>query len=256
MPLVTPKTPKPAPTTVKKPQPLTRGEWVLACLLLLAGMAVIAVALLAYSGVDSNLVFKQKEKTVVEVRAPSRNAIHQPTPPKKVNCGTKKTKKERKACRKKQRQRERERKRHEREGERIRNAGGGRQARVSAGTKIVHEVEYSDSVAIAALTIGLALAVSGGLYGRIRSLKVPGFEAKFVDSEAENATLEVTAQKLEEKIVEAPVTGDTQAAFQTAAQAVAIAEVNKLAAYGIEPTESVIEDVANRAAEEVTKDLD
>src|ERR1041384_3123739 len=50
----------------KKPPPLTRGEKIIAGVLLVAGLAVIGLTIFAFSTTDSGFTFKQKEKTVPE----------------------------------------------------------------------------------------------------------------------------------------------------------------------------------------------
>lgn len=193
-----------AAPTAKKPQPLTRGECWLAGLLMLAGAALIAATLVAFSNVDSHFTFKSKE---VITREPAQRAG------------------------------------------RGRAATGASAKPSAAGSKESKEVEYADTVTIFALTAGAALVLAGAFYGRIRSLKLGGLELGLVGDEQKQAAEEKAAATVATEVTD---TNKTEAAKAAAAQ-VAVADLNRAVAYGVQPTEPVIEQIAQQAAKKVAR---
>jgi hypothetical protein len=227
-----------AASEVKKPQPLTTGERVAAILLFASGLIVIGLTLFAFSSTDSNFTFKSKERTIT--KSPSHHrAGTTPAPGSGGKCGAncackkKKSKKKRKQCQAKQHKKQKQKK-----------------PKATPATVRTREVEYSEAVAIFALTIGVALALSGGFYGRLRSLKLGALELGLVDPKAATAASEQAIEKVEEKSF---ASNDKEAAAKAAAQQVAVADLSKAVAFGVQPTEQVIASIADQAATKVAE---
>lgn len=113
--------------------------------------------------------------------------------------------------------------------------------------KATQEVEYADTVVIFALTIGAALILAGGFYGRLRSLKLGGLEIGLVGEEEKGAVTDEAAKKVAEKVSDP----SKEEAAKAAAGAVAVADLHRVAALGIKPTQPVIDWVSSQAAEKV-----
>jgi hypothetical protein len=227
-----------ASSEVKKPQPLTKGEKAVAVLLLIAGVALIGLTLFAFSGTDANFTFMSKEKLSREY------ARHGGGKSKAGKAGQAKHKKKRHRHHKRDIPRlHKNKKRHRIEG--------GRSASAQVA-KVVREVEFSDEVAIFALTLGAGLTLAGGFYGRLRSLKLGALELGFVSEEDKKTAADTAAAKVAAKVTDPA----KQEAAKAAAQQVAIADLSKAVATGVEPTDLFIEGIADQAAKKVAAAID
>jgi hypothetical protein len=117
--------------------------------------------------------------------------------------------------------------------------------------KTVEETDFADTVVIFALALGAALILAGGFYGRLRSLKLGPLEMNFVGDEEEKKVTEKAADKIDEKISDP----EKKATAKAAVKPVALAELNRIAAMGIKPTEPVIDWAASQAAQKVAAEV-
>lgn len=222
----------------RKPQPLTAGEQAAAVFLFIAGLVTIGLTLFAFSSTDADFTFKAKEKTFVE-RLPAKgagSAAARAGAKKRAlgKCRQKANAVQRRRCRQRVHRRARE---------------AGRRAKAASPLKTTREVDYSDTVAIFALTLGAALALAGGFYARLRSLKLGGLQIGLVDPDAMKAATEKAGEKAEQKIEQRNITdpGKKEAAI-FAAQQVVMADLTNAAAIGIPATEQIVEGMAEQAA--------
>jgi preprotein translocase subunit YajC len=111
------------------------------------------------------------------------------------------------------------------------------------------ETDYADTVVIFALTIGAALMLAGGFYGRLRSLKLGGLEIGLVGDEEKEKVAKEAAAKVGEKIDDP----EKKKAAEVAVGPVAQAELGRFAAAGILPTEQVIALASSQAADKVAR---
>lgn len=228
-----------AGSEAKKPQPLSAGERFAATILFLSGLAVIGLTMYAFSTTDSHFVFKSKQKTVTEstpsagttpAAAPTA-ALKKAERSKRRKCAKKKNKKQRKRCIKKSHSHK----------------------KVIPKTKATpalttREIDYSESVAIFALTVGVALALCGGFYGRLRSLKLGALELGFVDPKAATAASEQAVEQIEQKNF---ANADKEEAAKAAVAPVAVADLRTAVALGVQPTDQIISSIADQAATKV-----
>ena len=194
------------PTAAKKPQPLGTGEYILAGLMMLAGVALVTATLVGISNSTSHFTFKSKETVTREPVQPSGDSGAE-------------------------------------------NGAGGDRPR--AGKKETNETEYADTLAVFALTGGVALFLAGGFYGRLRSLKLGDLELNLLGEEEKQNAEQKAADAVANKVTDP----QKQPAAEAAAKLVAAADLSRTAAYGIKPTDPVVDLVAGQAAQKVAGKL-
>jgi len=223
----------------QKPPPLDRGEKRLARLLVAAGLLIVGVTLYAFSSTNADFTFKAKQKTVSEPvfkpgAAKTKKVINAQS---KRKCKKKASRKQRQICKRNLRRRE----------ARLR----ANRAAAKPAFKVTDETDYADTVVIFALTAGVALALAGAFYGRLRSLKLGALELGFVKDEDQQTAKNTAATK-----VATQVKPEHTEAAEAAAGEVAVADLAKAVALGLPATEPLIEGIADQAAAKVAKAIE